>query len=200
MSTINSDFSDHFGSHWIKIKFYNEKPKTEAELLRNVRFCEATKEAIMHPVLLDKKSISCEGAKHAFGWDSHIYSPLKMCQESRDIKNSLLTSLFTSVPRMKRSINYIGLNIEGDPDLVMSYMPPEEVMKVVNIYQNNAGKMLDVSITSMMSICGGIAVNTYTKNKICISFGCDDSRKYAEIGRETMAIGIPKKMFNMFVN
>ena len=52
MSRINYDFSDRFGSHWIKVRFCDEKPKTEALRLRNVRFCEAAKEAIMHPVLL----------------------------------------------------------------------------------------------------------------------------------------------------
>ncbi|MDP8216837.1 MAG: DUF169 domain-containing protein [Candidatus Kaelpia imicola] len=71
MSNINLRFSSKFSSHWIKVKFYNQKPDLkEVKRLNGVRFCEATKKAILHPVLLDKESISCPGAQYAFGWTS----------------------------------------------------------------------------------------------------------------------------------
>ena len=52
----------------------------------------------------------------------------------------------------------------------------------------------------MVSICGGIAVRTYLENEISFSFGCDDSRKYADIRRENLAVGIPNRLFKIFVD
>jgi len=51
----------------------------------------------------------------------------------------------------------------------------------------------------MMSICSGVAVRTFLDNKISLSFGCDDSRKYADLRRENMAVGIPKALFDVFI-
>jgi len=69
MENINWRFSDRVRSHLVKVKFYNKKPGlTNAKRLTNVRFCEATKEAVLHPVILDRDSISCPGAQYAFGW------------------------------------------------------------------------------------------------------------------------------------
>jgi len=52
----------------------------------------------------------------------------------------------------------------------------------------------------MMSICGGVAAKAYLKREICISFGCQDSRKYADIGRENLVVGIPKNLLNIFID
>ena len=82
----------------------------------------------------------------------------------------------------------------------MSYMPPEEVMNLIKIYQNHQGENLDVSLSTVMSICSGIAVRTYLEDKVSFSFGCDDSRKYADMKRENLAVGIPRKLFNVFVD
>ena len=73
-------------------------------------------------------------------------------------------------------------------------------MDLLKMYHNRQGDNLDVSLCAMMSICGGIAVRTYLDEKISISFGCDDSRKYAGLRRENLAIGIPRKLFNIFAD
>ena len=135
-----------------------------------------------------------------FKWDSNIKKLMGTCEDSREIQRNVLTSLLKSVPKLKKPVKYIGLNTEGDPDMLISFLPPAEAMQVVQKYQNKKGKMLNTCITSMMSVCGGVAVNTYVNKKICVSFGCDDSRKYADIGRETLIVGIPKNMFNVILN
>ena len=82
----------------------------------------------------------------------------------------------------------------------MSYMPPGEIMNLLKIYHRHQGENLDVSLCTMMSICGDIAVKTYLEEKINISFGCDDSRKFADIRRDNLAVGIPKKLIKFFVD
>ena len=209
---MNWRFSEKFRSQWIKVKFYKEKPdflrevdwpltERRVEKLKDVRFCEATKEAIIRPIILDKESICCPGARYCFGWDAdYKKSLLDSCQEKRQTQSRIIESMLSKIPKFGESFNYIGLNTDGEPDLVMSYMPPEEIMRLIKIYHNHKGKNLKIDLFSMMSICSGIAVRTYLEGKISFSFGCDDSRKHAELRRENMAVGIPKSLFNVFVD
>ena len=202
MDDIQWKFSDKFRNHWIKVKFYKEKPSLkDTKKLKNVRFCEATNEAMLNPILLDKKSISCPGAQHAFGWRLNSKNEfLENCYDKRQAQKDILKSIISQTPYFKKPFEYIGLNTEGAPDLVMSYMPPEEVMNLMKIYQNHKGENFDISLSTMMSICSGIAVRTYLEDKVSFSFGCDDSRKYADMRRENLAVGIPRKLFNVFVD
>jgi len=199
MDKVHQRFSDKFRSHWIKVKFYQEKPKDDAKRLKDVRFCEATREAILHPILLDKESIACPGAQHAFGWKSLLKNELLQgCCDKRDMQENTLKSMVSRVPFFKKPFKYIGLNTDDVPDLVMSYMPPQEVMSLIKIYHNKKGGNLDVSLCAMMAVCGGVAVRAYLDKKISLSFGCDDSRKFADMRRENLAVGIPKKLFKIF--
>lgn len=204
MDKINQRFLSQFRGHWIGVKFYKEEPALKGiSRPKDVRFCEAIKKAILGPVLLDKGSINCLGAHFAFGWASGSQKKNELfnqCQDKSHAEKSILESIFACVPRLKEPPRYIGLNTYDEPDFMMSYLAPEEAMKVIKIYHNSQGKNLEVSLCSMMSICGGVAVRTFQENKISFSFGCDDSRKYAEIGRDRLAVGIPKSMFDIFVS
>ncbi|MDP8216836.1 MAG: DUF169 domain-containing protein [Candidatus Kaelpia imicola] len=108
--------------------------------------------------------------------------------------------MLSQAPYFKKPFKYIGLNAEDAPDIVISYMAPGKIMSLIRMYHNHQGENLDISLSSMMSICGSIAVRTYLEEKITLSFGCDDSRKYADMGREYLAIGIPRKLFDIFVD
>jgi len=202
MNDIQQKLSEKFRSHWIKVKFYQEKPKDDDIIrLKGVRFCEATKEAILSPILLDKESISCPGAQHAFGWKSLSKSNLLQgCYGKRDAKKDILKSMLSRIPYFKKPFKYIGLNTEGIPDLILSYIPPREAMSLIKIYHNSKGGNLDVSLCTMMAVCGGVAVRTYLEEKISLSFGCDDSRRLADMRMENLAVGIPKKLFGLFLN
>ncbi len=202
MDDILKGFSGKFRSHWIKVKFYGQKPEVNnVKRLKGVKFCEATREAILHPVLLDKESIACPGARHAFGWESLLANKhLQSCCDKRDVEEGVLKSMLSRIPFLKTPFKYIGLNTDGVPDLVMSYIQPQEVMNLLNIYHNKKGGNLDVSLCSMMAICGGIAVRTYLDKKISLSFGCNDSRKFADMRTDNIAVGIPREMFNIFID
>ena len=199
---INKIFSDKFNDHWIKVKFYKKRlGLKDVKYLKNVRFCEATKAAILEPVVIDKDSLNCLGAKYAFGWESGAKDKNRLfeyCNDKIGAKSGFANELISQAPRLKESYEYIGLNTEDEPDLILSYMMPENVMILLNLYQNFRGKKLDLSLCSMMSICGGVAVKTFLEGNMNISFGCNDSRKYANIGKSRLAVGVPKNMFNIF--
>ena len=196
-------FSNQFRTHWVGVKFYKQKPDArDINRPKGVRFCEVTKRAILGPVLLDKESITCPGAHFAFGWNSGSQKEeelLDCCQDKRQTQKSMLESMLSYTPCLKEPPQFIGLNTTDDPDLMMSYLSPEDAMNIIKTYHNKRGRNLDVSLCSMMSICGGIAVRAFKENRISFSFGCDDSRKYADIGRDRLVIGIPKSMFEIFV-
>ncbi|MFA5069184.1 MAG: DUF169 domain-containing protein [Candidatus Omnitrophota bacterium] len=201
MNKVHQRFSDKFSSHWVKVKFYQEKPKDDAKRLRDVRFCEATRKAVLGPILLDKEGIICPGAQHVFGWRSLLKNKsLQDCCDKRDIQENTLKSMISRVPFFKKPFKYIGLNTDGVPDLVISYIPPREVMSLTKIYNNKVNKNLDVSLRTIMAVCGGVAVKAYLEEKMCLSFGCDDSRKFADMRMENLAVGIPKKLFKIFLD
>ena len=202
MKKIDWDNMHSFNTHWIRVKFFNEKPNIKnAKVLRNVRFCEATKEVRFAPVVLDRESISCPGARYAFGWDTRYRNKLlNSCYDKQDTAKNTLKSIISKAPYFNKPPRFIGLNTKDEPDLVMSYMSAEKVMNLIKVYQNLCGKNLDASLSSMMSICGGVAVRSYLKKDVSISFGCYDSRKYADMRIENLAVGIPKNMFSIFAD
>ncbi len=202
MHDIHRRFSDKFRSNWIKVKFYKEKPDLDNfKKLKDVRFCEATKEAITCPILLDRESISCLGAQYVFGWKPDFKRKLMgSCFNKRKTEMKNIKLMLSHTPCLNSYFNYIGLNTEGEPDLIMSYMTPRDAMTLVKTYHNHEGKSWDISLSGMVAICGGIAVQSFLTKNVSLSFGCDDSRKYADIRGENLAVGIPRKLFNIFVD
>jgi uncharacterized protein (DUF169 family) len=200
MENINLKLSNKFRSQWIKVKFYQEAVDFgDAKTVKGLRFCEATKEAIHHPVLLDRSGINCPGARYAFGWGNKNML-MEHCEQKGHITKEVLESMLPSIPYFKEPFNYIGLNTKGEPDLVLSYILPECAMDLIKLHHSHFGTNLDVSLCSMMPICSGIAVRTYLEEKVAFSFACEDSRQYGSIDRNRMAVGIPKKLFPVFAN
>ncbi len=198
---MNRRFSERFSSQWIKVKFYEKNPYLDGVAQpKNIRFCEAVKLAITQPVILSRENLSCESAQYAFGWKERFDDQLlDNCQDKCKISDKVLQSLLSGVPRVKRSFSHIGLNTDNEPDLLMSCVAPQEMMKIIKVYNNHKGKNVEVSLNSMMGLCGNIAVKSFLEEKISISFGCLDSRKFAEIGRDRLVVGIPRKLFKVFV-
>ena len=116
------------------------------------------------------------------------------------MQKDALESLLSRMPYLKKPFKYIGLNTKGVPDLVMAYISPQDVMDLIKAYKNQMSNSLDLSLGTMMAVCGGVAVRTYAEDKISRSFGCKDSRNLADIRRENLAVGIPKRLFNVFVD
>jgi uncharacterized protein (DUF169 family) len=50
----------------------------------------------------------------------------------------------------------------------------------------------DMNEIAFLAVCGAVAAHVYINGGISLSFGCPDSRKSTEIGRDRMFIGISK--------
>ncbi len=197
MNNIHKKFAKTIGTQWIKVKFYFEKNEfKDAQYLRDVRFCEAAAKSLLHPVVVDSQNIICPGARYVFGWQDKkdlVSHCLKRTQMSKDN----IYSLVQQMPRFQKTIKSIGLNTEDEPDLIISRVTPKDVMNLISLYHIKTGQCLDVSTCSIMSICGGIAGKTFLNETISLSFGCVDSRKFAQLERDRLVIGIPKRHFNL---
>ncbi|MCP4651875.1 MAG: DUF169 domain-containing protein [Candidatus Omnitrophica bacterium] len=199
MDRVNYRMSDKFSSHWIKVKFYEKEPQDKnVKKVKDIKFCQATKLAILHPVILDRESINCSGAECAFGWNDKYDDFLSNCHEKNKVSPDILKSIMRQASYFKRPVKYIGLNTEGNPDLILSYVSPAKAMGIVKMYQANTGENMDVSLSSMMSVCGSVVAKTHLTKNITFSFGCEESRKSAELGRDVLAVGIPQRLFKIF--
>ena len=192
MDAIKS-FQEHFGIKGVGVKFYSEEINTSnLQVLRNVKFCQAVKTSQNRQVILNKDSITCKGARYALGFEEEtkeeITNAIKL---KRGISKEIAEQLVDNIPRIKNSpYKYIGLNV-NDPDILIFYFSPKRFMEFLKVYQR-IGNSLEVKLSSITAMCGDVAVQTLLTKKICISFGCDDSREYGGIPDEEFIVGIPK--------
>ena len=197
---MNQRMATLFSGQWVGVKFYEKSPNLpNVDRPTNVRFCEATRTAVLRPILLDEECVTCPGARYAFGWESDIPDNIITdCLGKHGIDKSVFKKMISKLPRLENPVQSIGLNTDKNPDLILSYLLPRDVMKIIKKFMIEYEKCLDVSLCSMMSICGNVAVKAYLEGKVTFSFGCDDSRTYAHIGKDRIAVGIPIGLFNMF--
>ncbi len=198
---MNKRFSEKFSSQWIKVKFYHKGPSCNgATYPKSIRFCEALKLAITKPIIINEKNLSCESARYAFGWrEKFDKGLLEKCKNKRNVNDEILESLLSAVPRVNRPFSCIGLNTDDEPDLIMANICPQDMMEIVKIYNNYTGKYMELSLNSASGICSNVAVKTFLEGSINISFGCTEARKYADISRDRLAVGIPNKLFKLFL-
>ena len=71
-------------------------------------------------------------------------------------------------------------------------------MRVIKTYQDATGDDITADVSGVISVCGNAAVKAHKTGKIAFSFGCDDSRRYAQIGKDRLAVAIPRKIFEIF--
>jgi uncharacterized protein (DUF169 family) len=187
-------FQQLFGGRWTGVTFYvDELPSVKEYSVRDIRFCEAIKRSLIQPVLLRPEDLNCHGARYVFGWDETAKAEMeKRFHHHEGFSESKAKELVHNLPKFNGSLKGIGLNVKnGPPDLLVSYLQPGQVMKLLRSYQVHFGKDLAVGLSSVISVCGHVAVQALIKKQIALSFGCRDAREYGGITRDRVAIGVP---------
>jgi uncharacterized protein (DUF169 family) len=176
-------------SDWVAIKFEKQIP---AENNTPVRFCEAVYNARKQDIALSPLDICCDGAKRCFGWLTNYDVKLAYrLAEKTGITQKSALELIKSVPVQNEMFSGLFLSKHTNGDVYISYASPESAMKLVRYWQKATGCNLETEISSIMSVCGNIAVKSYSDQKISISFGCPDSREYGGIKEGQLVMGIP---------
>jgi len=172
-------------------------PHWQAEPLR---YCEAVNRvmASSEEIALDGGNISCPAAKEILGLLQCEPCTFGECLKELTEKNKFTSQKFAfkaliSVPRlkMKPASIILSANTRKMPDIYIFYLRPYEFMKVVQAYQRVTGEELELNVSSVMPVCGNCTVRPYVTNKVCVSFGCGDSREYGGLREDELVVGMP---------
>jgi uncharacterized protein (DUF169 family) len=190
------DIQGLLGAAWTSVKFYfSGAAVPDIKVGTDLRFCEAVTKARAGPLLLHPGAVSCPGANYVFGWERNEAlrnTILGELMKRRGLGRAAAEKLISQVPVFEQSLVAIGLNTGEVPDLIISYCQPPTVMDFLKLWQTEFdGYNLVSSISSVLSVCGNVAIGCYLTSDVVLSFGCDDAREFAGIGRDRLVIGIP---------
>ncbi len=186
---------ERIGGRWTGIVFQRDSAPKENLAKRPMRLCEAIKESITRPVVLTRHLVNCPGARRSLGWTTKEDDNIaRKMVETTGIKLDIARKVITNTPRLNGEIDAVLIGTNKSPDIVVSYAQPETVMRLVRRWQQVYGTDLDLEASSVMAVCGSVTVKAYTTGRICLSFGCPDSRQYGAIGRDRLVIGLPVRL------
>ncbi len=187
------EFQRRIGGRWIGVKFYfDELPPLNTIPIKDVRFCEAITMSLTHPVLLTPEGLNCHGACYVFGWDKGVKEEMvERFHHDEGFSKIEAEKLVQDLPKINGFLKGIGLNVKNGPDILLSYLQPGQIMKLLRSYQIHFGEEVTIDLSSIVSVCGHVAVETLVNQRVALSFGCSDARKYGGITRDRVAIGLP---------
>lgn len=183
----------HFGGWWCGVKFGRNEGHSAPLASHRMRFCEAVTASRIRPIILTPKLMTCPGGARSLGWNNGRETIAKTMAEKAGMDVDIARKVIENSPRMKAVADVVTVGTYKTPDIVISYAQPEVAMKVIREWQALSGGLLPMHVSGFMSVCGAVAARSFCTGRICISFGCPDSREYGKIGRDRLVIGIPMR-------
>ncbi len=186
-------FEMRMGGRWTGVSFHRQRPSGVKMADQPMHFCEAILSSSAGAFTLNKAFLDCPGAQRSFGWQTNQNDTVVEKLLSRnEIEKKTAKILIEKSPTIgHEKIVAITVGTYDTPDVLISYLQPENAMRFVRRWQNIHHENLDLSISSIMSVCGSVAAGAYTTGRVCCSFGCPESRTQGGIGRDRLVIGIP---------
>jgi uncharacterized protein (DUF169 family) len=182
------------GGRWTGIKFHRKNAPNDNLAEKPMRLCEAIKDSHRSPIVLTQNLISCPGALRSLGWMTHNEHNLaRKIAEATGTKLEITQKLVADTPHLEGGAS-VTVGTNALPDIIVCYAQPEAAMRLVRQWQIVYGSALDVAASTVMSVCGNVVVKAYMTGRICLSFGCPDSREYGAIGRDRLVIGLPTRL------
>ncbi len=184
--------TEEVGGWWTGVRFhYDETPEVDAKM-EPTRFCEAIAASRTGPIVLTPKTVNCPGARRSFGWASESDAELTATMaEKTDMAPDVAKGLIFDTPRLRTAPTAITVGECAEPDVALSFIQAEAAMRMLRHWENRKGKALTAELSSVMAVCGNVAVKAYLTDRVCLSFGCPDSREYGAIGRDQLVVGLP---------
>jgi uncharacterized protein (DUF169 family) len=190
---------ERIGGRWTGITFNGDNPVNEHLAKRKMRLCEAIKESYRRPVVLTPDLISCPGALRSLGWETGLDGDIAhKIAEATGTTEDIARKLVANTPRLEHGTS-VTIGSNNSPDIALSYAQPEAAMRLLRLWQQVKGTDLDIAASSVMAVCGSVVAKVQRSNRICLSFGCPDSRKFGAIGRDRLVIGLPIGLIRDFL-
>lgn len=204
---IMKSFNDllHITPVGVKFNFHEEEDMNYERPDEPIRFCQAVDYVLKtsRSLLLKKEDISCPAARIVLGFEDDgdilVECADKLVDARRFRDEASAIQALSDVPTIKGEICSVLLSSTGIlPDTYVFHSNPSVIMRVVQAYQRAYAQHLRLDVTGVMPVCGNCAVRSYLTNEVCVSFGCDDSRKYGDIPDDELVMGIPlRKTFSI---
>ena len=194
-------FEMMMGGRWTGVKLHQKEGPFENPAPHPMKICDAIKQSSTGPMTLTKDLVNCPGALRSLGWmaDGKEQLSARMVRKN-NIQKNIAESIVAGTPHIDNGISAVTIGTYENPDLIISYAQPKAAMQLILKWQQLNGGVVDVSISSLMAICGGVLAGAYLSEKICLSFGCPESRDYGSIGNDRLIIGLPVGMINQFID
>lgn len=180
------------GGCWTGVKFRCGGVTEGMRPKQAMRFCEAVAESRTRPIMLTPEVVECPGARRSFGWATHGDEALAVAMaEKAGISPDVAKSLICAIPSLRTVPASVTVGADHEPDVALSFAQPAAAMNLVRRWQALSGKTLLVEVSSVMAVCGSVAVRARLTGQLCLSFGCPDSRRYGAIRRDRLVAGLP---------
>jgi len=188
------------GGWWTGVRFHFDGSPEPERRQEPMRFCEAVRNSRTRPIVLTAPVINCPGALRSLGLSDNQEETMAVTMaEKAGLAPETARKLITGTPRLRSSPTGVTVGTDDDSDMFVSFAQPAAAMRLLRNWQGRTGKPLVCDISSVMAVCGSVAVKSYLTNRLCISFGCPDSREYGAIGRDQLVVGVPAKMVEEIV-
>ncbi|HDJ34543.1 MAG TPA: hypothetical protein ENF21_10665 [Bacteroidetes bacterium] len=165
---------------------------------KELKFCEAVHYSFDVPIRLNHENLYCPGARRSMGFEENDLMLAGTIAHNHLLPVSKVAESLQKIPVIK-SVKHINLGLTeemtGDitPDLVIAYLQPDKITGFT-IRLARKGIVLNIRPFFLLSVCGSVAAACFTEQAACLSFGCQDSRKFGGLHDDEVVLGMPWQM------
>jgi len=143
---------------------------------------------------MNETGLLCPGGSRSPGWSSSDGALARAMAGKLGISIRTARKTIRNTPCLPKGITAVTIGTNDTPDIVVSYAQPGAVMELLRQWQRTKGTALEAEVSSFMAVCGSVAVRAYLTGRLCLSFGCPDSRQPGKIGRDRRVVGMPSRL------
>ncbi len=195
MSFLNQ-IQNLIGEKQISIKINSLHFKDYNSPKKPIRFCEAVVSSLHSPLIIRKDDIDCLGAQRSFGFYRDDKKLAVQISEESNIPLRFILNALNEIPVINNPVKNIILGSSENPDVTIAFLKPDKITQLILLYAAYFEEKPLITPYFFMSVCGNIVAQTYNTNKICISFGCPESRKFGGVLEDEVIVGIPNSLLN----
>jgi uncharacterized protein (DUF169 family) len=162
-----------------------------------MRLCEAVARSFHETLVLPAECIGCLGARRSLGLQTDDDGLVRRMMRESGISRPLVYRAVREIPRLATPVSAIRLGRLETPDVVIGYVRPDTVMRLVRRWQHVHGAGPLVRLSGFMAICGDVLVAAHILNSLRLSFGCRESRQYGDVRADRVVVGMPHLLLRL---
>jgi len=179
---------------WTGARFHYDGIPAGLRICEDPRACEALAKSFEESVTLPAEYIYCPGARRSLGLANGDDALAEEISEEAGMDLSTVLQAIKDAPRLANPVTAITLGCIAPLDVVLGYLQPRAVMHLVRRWHQVYGVSPRVKLSGFMTICGNALVAAHVTQKLCLSFGCRESRKHGGVADDMLVVGMPHSL------